>query len=219
MNKLPATVCAFLLMSSIALAQAPPCISDDPAAVPIDTIRTSLAIASIDEPVIADPAIVVDSSSTGSGISYRTKGKSNGQITLDICIWRTQTGITYSIPLNSIRFSGDGSAIDSMPTATLFDLMAQAAIGQGFAEGFTTCPPVCGGTFVHVVLPACVRRLGKGLDTKFESCVPDACCDRTYSLCCPNGGTAPYVELVGAAGADCPAGDAANGGDCESLCH
>lgn len=219
MNKLPATVCAFLLMSSIALAQAPPCISGDSTATPIDTIQTSLTIASVAEPVIADTAVVVDSSSVSSGVSFRTKGKSNGQITLDICIWRTATGITYSIPLNSIRFSGDGSAIDSMSTATLFDLMAQAAIGQGFAEGYSTCPQVCGSGFVHVVLPACVRRLGKGLDTKFESCVPGACCDRTYSLCCPNGGTAPYVELVGASGADCPAGDAANGGTCESLCH
>lgn len=219
MNKLPATVCAFLLMSSIALAQAPPCISDNPDAVPIDTIRTSLSIASIDDPAVADTTVAVDSSSADTSISYRAKGKSNGQITLDICIWRTETGITYSIPLNSIRFSGEGSAIDSMPTATLFDLLAQAAIGQGLAAGYSTCPRVCGTGFVHVVLPACVRRSGKGLDTKFESCVPDACCDRTYSICCPDGGTTPYIELVGAAGADCPAGDAANGGTCESLCH
>lgn len=218
-KKLPATVFAFLLMSSVALAQAPPCPANDPTAVPVDTLSTTLSFASTNTSGTSDTADttqVLDSSGTDTSVSYRTSGTATGDVIVEISIWRTQNGNVYSIQPGSIRFSGDDRAIDSMPTKMLFDLIAQAAVGQGHTAGYSTCPANCGNNFVRVSLPACVRRLGSGKATRFESCRPGACCTRTYSLCCPDGNGTPTIRLVGSSGSDC-SGDTGPG--CMPVCN
>lgn len=216
MKKLAATVCAFLLALSFASAQSAPCVSGDPTAVPVDTLRTTLQVVSPIDPATQDTGAT---GGVGDSVVFRSKAKSNGQITLEIFIWRVQNGgIVYSIDPNSITFSGDGSVIDSMSTQMIFDLLVQAAIGQGLNAGYSSCSNgSCENNLVRISLPSCVKRTGRGVDTRFVSCEPESCCLRTYALCCPLGSTAPVLHLVGMQGNGCSG--ASIGSGCESLCE
>ncbi len=212
MRKLAATVCALVLVSSMAYAQAPSCVASDPTAVPVDTIRTTLTIAPPDS-TSGDSSTAADQPKGGA---LRAKAKSNGQITLEICIWRTQMGIVYSITPSSFTFGGDGSVIDSLLTSTIFDLASQTAIGQGIVKGYSTCSADCSNNIVLVQVPSCVQRTGGGISTQFISCETGSCCMRSYNVCCPDGSGAPTLQLVGTSGGGC---GASSGSGCESLCE
>jgi len=116
---------------------------------------------------------------------------------MSIAIWRTGGKTDYFIDPDSITFTGNGGWVDDQSTAQLFELMSQMAISQGLALGYATCSPDCGSNLTtRVYAPACVKRTGQGLDTRFSSCELDAFSMREYLVCCPNGIEAPVTQLV-----------------------
>jgi hypothetical protein len=104
-----------------------------------------------------------------------------------------------------------------MSTQMLFDLLAQAAIGRGMSAGYSVCAESCTSNVARISLPACVRRLGQGTGTRFESCDPGSCCLRTYAICCSDGLGAPRLTLVGSMSSGCSAGSIGSG--CEPVCR
>lgn len=143
------------------------------------------------------------------------QGASVSQVIHDICVWRTSAGrVEYVINVESIRFSGNCADADSISTADLFDLLAQADISQGIALGYATCGDLCGDTeTTRVYEDACVQRVGSGCATQFTVCAGSGFCSRRYNVCCPNGPGSPVLRLLST---DAPA---CTGFGCESTCH
>lgn len=216
MKTATAVVIAFIVLASAAFSQTR-CMQNDPSAVPIGRMTTSIAFQSNVEDIYKDSTGVQQDSTDRDTAVSGTKPKNNGQVSIEVLVWRINGQIIYSVDPQAITFSGSDEAIDSMPTMQLFDLMAQVIVGQGFANGFSGCSGTCGNTIVKVNFPACVARVGRGIATRLESCNPGYCCTRSYSICCPNGGGAPFVTLVGSTGAAC-SGSGPSGGRCESTC-
>jgi hypothetical protein len=166
---------------------------------------------------LTDTSGVVRSDTGPTGESYGTKPKNTGDVVIEITVWTINNRTVYVPNLTGATFTGSDAAIDNMSTMDLLNLIAQVGIGQGFSEGYSTCPATCCGNVVKVAYPACISRVGRGLNTRFESCGGDGCCIRSYSLCCPDGGNAPYVRLMGSSGGTC-SGTGASGSACESTC-
>ncbi len=189
------------VLSTVALSQQTTCPSNDPTLHVIDTIRTS-----------------VQFPGPGGELSKGQQGNT-GVATFEIMVYRTGDGpVQYSILPNSFRFAGDPVAIDGMGTREIFRMAEQAAIAQGILAGYTVCTQDCQAVTVRVCQTACVRRIGSGIDTRFEPCDPNACCIRTYQVCCPDGAGAPVTHLLSVEGAQC-AGGVGGGGECESVCR
>lgn len=186
------------IFSGSAWAQESSCITNDPTVQIIDTLKAVIVL-------------------PGSG--ELNKGQQGGShIALEFLVTRTRDGqINYSIVPNSFHFEGDPAVIDAMGTRELFRMAEQAAIAQGVMAGYTQCGPDCKAVTVKVCQTACVRRIGTGLETRFEPCDPNACCTRTYQVCCPDGSGAPVTRLLSVEGAKCGATGGA-GADCESIC-
>ncbi len=143
------------------------------------------------------------------------QGLSVSQVIHDICVWRTSTGrVDYVVKTESIRFVGNCADADSISTADLFDLLAQADISQGIALGYTPCGVPCSESeTTRVYADACVQRVGSGCTTQFIACAGSGYCSRRYSVCCPNGPGSPVLNLLSI---DAPA---CAGSGCESACQ
>jgi hypothetical protein len=217
MKTATAIVLAFIALTSAALSQTR-CVQNDPAAVRIGTMTTSVTFQSSTPygETYKDSSFVGDTSQPEDSSSYGTKPKSSG-VGIEVTVWRVNGQVIYSVDPRMLTFSGDGPTIDSMRTMDLFNLMAQVIIGQGLSNGYSTCTGTCRENLVKVSFPACVARVGSGVNTRFESCNPGECCVRTYAVCCSDGSNAPFIQLVGSSGSAC-SGSGPSGTNCESTC-
>lgn len=184
----------------------------------------TLLIILIAGPVWAQQSCLTDSSqgevisTMRVAVNLGGSGKHSNTVALEVMVLRTRDGmIQYSINPGSFRFYGDPLEIDKYSTRDIFRLAEQAAIARGIMEGYTECTPDCKAVTVRVCQAACVSRSGSGLETKFESCDPTACCVRTYQVCCPDGSGTPVTRLVAIEGGQCGV-SGADSGDCESIC-
>ncbi len=134
-------------------------------------------------------------------------------MTWEIFVFSVQGGgaPVISISPGSILFSGDVTLLSSLSMADLFQKIAEESIRRAVAAGSIPCTPSCGGNFIRVSLPACVRPIGLGNLISLVACQPITCCVKTYSVCCPNGSSSPQVQLVAS---DCPG---CSGGECVST--
>jgi len=154
------------------------------------------------------------------GVDESGKKKGNtGQIIWEMVLWNTSGGPNISIDPASIRFSGEDQAIDNMSVDELLDLIAQTSILQAIASGRFPCPSVCGGAAFSISFPACVSRIGAGVNTQIVPCEGAGCCTRLYEVCCPGGGGAPVIVRVAAQGGDCSGAAGAGGSACVSTCN
>lgn len=157
----------------------------------------------------ANPTVLdtVDCQIQLSGVTYNT---------WEVWILRNGSGqINYVINVQSIQFTGDGAVVDAMTTKQIFDLIAQMTVAQGVGLGYTSCPSNCNTPTQAVVkIPACVERLGTGLETHFAVCAGTGCCTRVYNVCCPVSNSAPQITLASSNSPGC-SGAAAG---CESTC-
>jgi len=205
MKTATAIVLAFIALTSAAFSQTR-CVQNDPAAVRVGTMTTTVVFPSSTQ----NEEVFKDST------SYATKPKSSG-VGFEITVWRINGQTIYSVDPRTMTFNGDGPTIDSMKTLDLFNLIAQVVVGQGLSNGYSSCTGTCRENLVKVSLPACVERVGSGVNTRFEWCNPGDCCVRTYAVCCSDGTNAPFITLVGSSGSTCT-GSGPTGGRCESTC-
>ncbi len=140
-------------------------------------------------------------------------GKSTTSI-WDVIVTRTVSGnIALSVDSRSIRFSGDNEGIDNTSTLALFDLIDMVSISQAINREFIPCPVPCDQPLlVTIASQACVQRAGSGISTSFMQTCGDACCTRTYSVCCPSGTASPTLTLIRVDNPGCAAGS------CQSTC-
>jgi len=147
-------------------------------------------------------------------VSFSTSS-SSASIAVEAFVGRTLSGRTdYIINTSSIKFSGDGSGINSKSTLQIFDMIAMATVSQGISQGLTNCPTSCTNpTVTKVITSGCVHRSGSDTNTHFEPCSPTSCCVRTYSVCCPNGTGSPVITLLSSQSSGCTPNSY-----CESTC-
>jgi hypothetical protein len=178
-----------VILNSASRSQTMLCV--EPGALPIDTMTVSADIGG---------AAAIRSSST------------NTQIIWEIVFVQVSPGhVDIAVDAGSIHFTGDGWKVDAMSTLQIFDMIGEASIRAGITAGHIQCSDSC--TILHVLLPACVERLGSGLATHFASCGPE-CCIREYSVCCPPG-IEPVITLLSAISPGCPP---ASSEECEPTC-
>ncbi len=122
---------------------------------------------------------------------------SSAVVVFDVTTFRSASGqIGYSVDPKTIRFSGDGAAVDGSTTLQIFDLIAKSAVSKGLALGYPACPIPCEAPAVVTVgFPSCVTRIGAGLGTTFDTC-GTGCCTRYYTVCCPTGVLSPSITLL-----------------------
>lgn len=85
--------------------------------------------------------------------------------------WQTAGGrVDYLLDIDSLRFDGNGFALDTATTAALFEAISHAAIYHGRAQGYSTCsaPQIVGLSRVYYA--SCMMRTGIGSATVFSSC-------------------------------------------------
>jgi hypothetical protein len=155
----------------------------------------------------------------GRGILTEGEGEKKGLTASQIItLWSVSGGTDYTLDPDSLTFSGDGGWLEQNSAATLFDLLAKAAVAQSVALGYTPCTLSCtpGGTNVHAYTPSCVVRVGSSIDTRFVAQSPSVLCMREYMVCCPSGVTTPQVTPVLHEGTVCSG--AANGSNYEPTC-
>jgi hypothetical protein len=140
---------------------------------------------------------------------------SNVVINWDVIVNRTSQGfVDYRVDVTSIRFAGDDAAVNGTSTLTLFDIIDRTTVAQGVAKGHTPCPVSCETpASARVTQLGCVLRLGSGVGTMFQPCPDPGCCSRLYTVCCPNGATAPVITLISAEGPNC-----SGMGACQATC-
>jgi hypothetical protein len=162
-------------------------------------------------PACSDSETVVDTTHVELSFSTTT----SRTIAWEVVIERASSGrIDAVINPTSIKFSGDCSGLNTMPTSQIFDVIAMATVSQEVGSGYMTCSASCASpTITKIYLPACVHRAGTDADTHFESCSPNSCCTRTYSVCCPNGTGSPVITLISSQSTGCTPNSY-----CESTC-
>jgi hypothetical protein len=141
-----------------------------------------------------------------------------GSFHLEIGVARTSGGrIDYLPTLSSLTFSGDGSVINDLTTAQLFDAIDRAVVATGVTKGITACSSSCPGTdTVRVIHDACVHRLGSGTGTYFTPCAPQNWCYRMFTYCCPSGPGAPTVTKIASTPCTCVPDST---GSCDATCN
>jgi hypothetical protein len=185
-----ATLLAFLLLAVVTCrSQTKLCF--DSTAVRIDSLTTQAVIAS---------------SATGTTIVQN-----------DIVVWRAASGKNYfSIPPESIQFTGPGEPIDGMSTSRIFDIISAGAVATSVSRGYTQCPGDCGLPYSTAVAAAgCVQRIGSGVSTRFIACTPIACSYREYNVCCGAGPGSPTITLFNKVCAVCPQSNP----PCQATCQ
>jgi hypothetical protein len=198
------------MMSNAAFSQSTPCpLSPESGLKPVDTLHVSVSVSG--------------GSATSSGDKKggtAGKGKrATGDINFDVVVLNSDpttggTGPGFSISPSTIHYTGDASIVDGMSTKAIFDLMCQTAISQLVAQGQISCSPTCPGPITwKLSTPACVQRVGSGSATQFLVCDENSCCTRYYTVCCPNGPSAPVIQMVMSESSGC-----AGLGSCESAC-
>jgi hypothetical protein len=179
-----------IILSTVSRSQTIFCV--EPGGVPIDTMT-----------VTADPDV---------SAALRGSSGTSTQIIWEIVFVQISGGhIDIAVDASSIHFSGDGWKVDAMSTLQIFDMIGEASIRAGITAGHIQCSDSC--TITHILLPACVARLGTGLETHFAPCGPQ-CCIREYSVCCPPG-IDPVITLLSASSPGC---SPASSGECEPTC-
>lgn len=75
------------------------------------------------------------------GISAKTDYKQRGKdVATDIVVWSTSNGIEYSINPSTIKFIGtDHDAYQRLSTAQIYNLIAYAAVEEGWSRGYNDC--------------------------------------------------------------------------------
>jgi hypothetical protein len=139
----------------------------------------------------------------------------SGAIVVIVTVFNIGDRTDYYIDPESATFTGDGDWVDAQSTPQLFELMARTAISEGLELGYSTCNSDCGllNPTTRVYAPACVKRTGTGLETKFSSCTLNLFSMREYTVCCPSGIEAPVTDLVFKT-----VGGLCVGESCESTC-
>lgn len=139
-------------------------------------------------------------------------------VNLEVLVFRTSGGrIDYLPTLSSLTFSGDGSVINDLTTAQLFDAIDRAVVATGVTKGITSCSSSCPGTdTVRVIHDACVHRLGSGTGTYFTPCAPQNWCYRMFTYCCPSGPGAPTVTKIASTPCTCVPDST---GSCDATCN
>lgn len=182
--------------SATAFCQSITCIA--PGVVIVDTVQASL---------------VLSESSSSSRFLF---ADADNRLSWEHIVTRPAPGeIEFHIPVDSIRFSGDGSAADSLSTQDLFALIAQTTILDAISLGYISCSGTCPGITVRVYLPSCVQRSGSGSSTSFTSCSSSQCCVREYQVCCPAPNGSPVLTPVQSQTPSCLSSAAIG---CESAC-
>lgn len=141
-------------------------------------------------------------------------GTENGTTCSDqVIVWQLSSGRTdYVLDPNAISISAPCTGIDGLSTSALFSMLAQAAVTQGVAAGFSLCPANCSdGSLVRVYFPACVNRTGSGCSTSFPPCGSNYS-TRDYTVCCPTSG----ATLLTLLSSFCPS---CTGVGCSSTCQ
>lgn len=130
-----------------------------------------------------------------------------GQIYIEVIVTKTSSGtFDYIFDPSTIKYSGiDCSAIDSISTLRLFDMIGQSIVAQGIQMGLTDCSPDCDNptSITRVYSSSCVQRVGSGCNTRFYCCDNTSFCERNYVACCPDGVGSPIIKLLSVASSGC----------------
>jgi hypothetical protein len=198
-----------IMMSNAAFSQTASCpLSPESGLTPVDTLQVSVYVSG---------GTATSSGDKKGGTTGKGK-RATGDINFDVVVLNSDPGTggsgpVYSISPSTIQYTGDASIVDGMSTKAVFDLMSQTAISQLVAQGQISCSPTCPGPVWRLCVPACVQRVGSGSATQFLDCDPGSCCIRYYTVCCPNGPSAPVIQMVMSESAGC-----IDQGSCESTC-
>ncbi|MBS1910745.1 MAG: hypothetical protein JST22_02040 [Bacteroidetes bacterium] len=141
-------------------------------------------------------------------------------LSLVIAVFRVGIRTDVYVNVDSITFTKD-DGWDNMSTREIFDLIGQVAVSESLQKGLLNCVASCllAQPLTRVIVPACVHRDGKGIETHFTACDETSICIREYIVCCPVGALFPTIQMTlcsivnGIAG-----GCNADGTGCESTC-
>ncbi|HVZ38531.1 MAG TPA: hypothetical protein VHI13_04590 [Candidatus Kapabacteria bacterium] len=139
---------------------------------------------------------------------------------IHIGVFRVGIRTDIYVDLDSTYFTED-DGWDNMSTKEIFDLIGQVAVAETVQKGLLNCVTSCvlGQPLTRVIVPACVHRDGKGIETHFKACDETSACIREYLVCCPVDALFPTIQMTlcsivnGIAG-----GCNADGTGCESTC-